>query len=205
MVEDQDKEVTKDTKQPENEPEYPDTVEESTLGDNPAPDETRPQLDSEYDSPLDGWIEPGPKDPRQGWLKVILPGVMQMFGAMIGAEDIMLAPYLYCKIDGEAAFDPQLSVPMVALTDVIIVRIDEAQTPGKVVVHLHSLAQVHPENENRCYIPAAAIPVIIPIRPDHVNIQKYINAATDSNLVIPSEMEVAKIIDVSGKAVEKTR
>lgn len=148
-----------------------------------------------------------PDADSQGWFKLVIPTISDIFGALWDNpspnSQIELLPFIYCKLDPElVAFDIELSQPMYAVDKVCLVQIDRASQPGSknktIPVVIMGLSVLSSEQENRCFLPTTAVSCIIPIRPDHVLIDTFKVATSESCLVEPTTQEARSIISLPG-------
>jgi len=150
-------------------------------------------------------------DARRGWFKLVIPAMSDVFGHLWGTAQASIWPFIFCKMDPEqTAFDIELSVPLYALRDVVLVQASHPTSKGsgkipKMSIMLIALSKVASEHEDRCYMPSALVSLIIPIKPDHEIVSTLIQATTESGLVLPTDEEVqqvgSKILSLKGEPV----
>jgi len=146
---------------------------------------------------------------RRGWFKLMIPAIVEVFGEIVIGQKMDLLPFIYAKLDpDQVAFNIDLSQPMYALDKVALVQIDRARKPDPskpLPVNLVGLAVISSEQEGRCYIPTGLVSCIIPVKSDHPLVGTLIMATTESQLVMPTLQESAKILDMSGQPVDNDK
>jgi len=149
---------------------------------------------------------------RQGWFKLVIPAIEDVFGQMLikfNPQQPELVPFIYCRLDSEeVAFDDKLSQPMLALDKVCLVQVDAAKrtvSNSKVVpVTVIGLSIVSSEHEGRCYIPAALVSCIIPVKPDHAMINALLTTTSESQLITPTVQEAGTILNLPSAPEKKS-
>ena len=143
---------------------------------------------------------------RRGWFKLMIPAITEVFGDIVIGQKMSLLPFVYAKLDpDQVAFNIDLSLPMYALDKVALVQMDKSRKPdpGKPVpVNLVGLAVISSEQEGRCYMSTGLVTCIIPVKSGHPLVNTLILATTESQLVMPTLQESAKILDMSGQPVD---
>ncbi len=145
-------------------------------------------------------------DDSQGWYKLIIPNISDIFGAIWnnpapGAQTELM-PFIYCKFDSEqVAFDIELSQPLYALDKVCLVQVDRApKSNSKIIpVTIIGLGAISAEQEGRCFLPTVVVSCIIPVRPSHELVDSLKKATTESLLVTPTIQEASSIINLPEK------
>ena len=143
------------------------------------------------------------EDDRQGWFKLILPTVTDLFGSLWhnpAESQIELMPFVYGKLNSDpVAFDLGLSHPMYAVDRLCLVQIDRTPTENVIIpVDIIGLTVISSEQEGRCYIAVSHVTCIIPVKPEHSMVDTLIKATTEQLVVTPTPQETSGILNLPG-------
>lgn len=157
-------------------------------------------------------------DPRQGWFKLLIPDIKEVFSGLFWNERLKVEPlpFMYGRLDpDQTAFDCALSVPFLAVDRACLVQVDsrpETQQPAgpdQVAFQLQMipLKMLALDQESRCYIPTDVVTCIIPLDTRHPMVAALVQITSESGLIIPSGPGMSdaplvgqqRIVDMSGR------